>query len=200
MPAPPAPPAPRASPGSVTTATIRAGLLFDDRASLSMLITVVPEAKIPSLARAPAPAGGPARGLLRHPHPRDRPRLLPLSDLPAPVDGDLVGGRQHPDGGPGFQRGRSRGRRRSLPATTARSARSCAGHCRSQLGPARPLHRTRSTAPRTRSKRPQPGDSQAGRDAAGHAARSNAASPVTARRRGQQWARKSVSTRGEPVV
>jgi hypothetical protein len=33
------------------------------------------------------------------------PPLLPLSDLPARVDGDLVGGRLHPDGGHGLQRG-----------------------------------------------------------------------------------------------
>jgi hypothetical protein len=44
----PAPPATRASPGSVTTATT-GRLLFNDRASLSMLITVVPEDKLPSL-------------------------------------------------------------------------------------------------------------------------------------------------------
>ncbi|MDQ4131846.1 MAG: hypothetical protein M3179_01265 [Actinomycetota bacterium] len=41
----------RASPGSVTTAAT-GGLLFNDRASLSMLITVVPEDKVRRWSRA----------------------------------------------------------------------------------------------------------------------------------------------------
>ncbi len=78
-------------------------LLFDGRASLSLLITVVPEIRSRRWSRASGAARGPARGLRRHQDPREPPPLLPLSDLPARVDGDLVGGRQHPDGGHGLQ-------------------------------------------------------------------------------------------------
>jgi hypothetical protein len=123
----------------------------------------------------PAPARGPARGLLRHPDPPEPPPLLPLSDLPARVDDDLVGGGQHRDGGHGLQRGQVPGSATVPSGTTARCARWW--HARQLSIPARTWstaapHQEHGT-PRTRSKRPQPGDSQAGQDAASRAARSD---------------------------
>lgn len=147
-----------------------------------------------------APARGPARGLLRHLDPREPPPTTSAERPPGTVDGDLVGGRQHPDGGHGLQRGQVPGSATGPSGTTARSARWWhAG----QLSLLSSDLLDRCTAPGARHSEDDIETSPARRFAgrAGcseRAARSNAASPMMARRRGQQWARKSVSTRASP--